>query len=282
MTGPQGIRPLDPRDAINYGTPAPIGVPVESGDVLAIIYSTYHADQTLILQCQIQLQTGEIIVWAQKLLTTSGYNITQAWAATPGILISATIWNSTYADVGFAVHVQVHLHKGGVANGPMRALLVSGYLDSISVLCYPTTPATTPLGQPERHRLLTLAAPAAGVQYAQQTTSFQWARIRQARINLVTDATVATRDVYLQIRDSNTIIIAIASFQTTQPASTNYTYTFARDLTYKAAGSPRYPNDRLPDFLIPPNGTFQFLIGNIAAGDQLSTADIMIDYLMTT
>ena len=127
-----------------------------------------------------------------------------------------------------------------------------------------------------------LSAPAAGTQYDSQTMSYKWARIRQAHINLVTDVNVATRDVYLRIRDSSLNVVAIASFQTTQPASSNYTYTFARDLTYKAAGSPRYPNDRLPDLLISPNGTFEFLIGNMQAGDQLGTGYVMIDYLMST
>lgn len=274
---PNVIQPLDPRDAINYGTPAPLGVPIESGDQLTLMYSSDTAGETLIIQARIQLQTGQIIVWAQHAITVAGANNAVSWPMTPGILLSLNIFNNTVTSREIVIHAQIHLHYQSFLNGPMLTLLVSGYIDGGSTLSYPTSPVVAALNETPRQQHVSFGAPAAGAQYGYRSMANAWEMLRSIYFTFTADANVATRDFYLEVLDASAVLMCQYPFGNTVTAGNSFSHTFALDGTYRAAGSPRYPIDRLPAIWMPPYGQWRIEVGNLQVGDQLSVANAIVD-----
>lgn len=103
----------------------------------------------------------------------------------------------------------------------------------------------------------------------------RWLRPIYAHVQLVTDANVANRSVYIDLGDGQGNAIGRAIGSQTQAASTTRDWWFSPtlpvSLTDASSGNILNP---LPDIIINPSGKFNYRVANRQVGDVLSLATI--------
>lgn len=174
-----------------------------------------------------------------------------------------------YGEFWAAIHILI--------NGERVMTLCQGYISRQSGIAYPRVQSDSEIGQAGKLELITVADPAAGANFSQAVPTGERWKLIYCRFKLVTSATVATRQVRLQVApDAGSFPIAFLN-EETQTASVTNTYNFS-NFGSRISG----PNASMTYPLIPANieipaaGTIATSINNIQAGDQLSEIRIYI------
>jgi hypothetical protein len=150
--------------------------------------------------------------------------VVQRFPFPEGWLLSLIIRTSGNIIGPGSVWVEVQLAQGQGAQGVPYAGLISGYAHTYRALVYPPPRHEIPEAGPGAARDLLSADPAAGAELSfGPTSALRWL-VGGARFMLVTDATVITRRVNVQLRDPGGGIVWRVPASVSQGAGFTYGY----------------------------------------------------------
>ena len=149
---------------------------------------------------------------------------------------------------------------------------IAPWLSGIVQLVHPAFPGSFTFADPE---VRFAAAPAAGADWAHTIPANEAWLIRCIRFQLVTDGTVASRQVFVNFTDSVNGFFR-ANPHTTQPASTTFEYSFGRMYGVTNAIGVNLCQS-LPDFILDTGWVLSSAVALLQAGDQLSQPFFLVD-----
>jgi len=172
--------------------------------------------------------------------------------------------------------VQVYLFYGLVASNLATALLISDYVDGTFSPSWPSGVVRNSLDGMGMLKRFAGTNPAAGVEIVVTVPTGAYWRIISFRAQLVTDATVATRQVHLLFDDGATTLF-FRPAQTTQIASLTRNYD-ALSMGYEAvAVLPQIAIELPPNLILPAGYRIQTATDNFAAGDNWGSPQLFIE-----
>lgn len=126
------------------------------------------------------------------------------------------------------------------------------------------------------------ANPAAGAAFTQAVDGRYFVRVLSIAVRLVTSATVANRNVFVEYLDDAGVRVALAGQVSTQAASLTVDQFFDCYRSASVAALDSSNLAQIPPLLLPP--TYSFRIGalNLQAGDQFSRVRFCWERFFTT
>lgn len=201
-----------------------------------------------------------------KIQTGSGLQTKVLAFRIPEMPIAVLVSSNTSAIGANDIYVNLNL---SVAGSPFIHLC-KGFLGPNTPIAWPDSPAPTPIQN--RGQLITTSSgnPAAGVEVVQSLGSSVWTLLKIVFFTLVTDATVANRQVHLEIVRAG-LVLALLPAAAIQTASQTQTYTWAAGLSSIADPIGLTQSMGLPtDIVLIPGSVISSVTTNLQPGDDFS------------
>lgn len=155
-------------------------------------------------------------------------------------------------------------------------IVLQGYAKDTTGLAWPGSPLIDSPDGPGVILSLAGADPAAGAEMSETVpTNARW-RLLGVDIPLVTDATVANREVVLTIDDGANIVAEIAS-GTSHVASTTRRYSFARNVQRGAGATALTVNAPIPDAILMGGYRVRTVTTNLQAADNFGAPRLWVE-----
>lgn len=175
------------------------------------------------------------------------------------------------------LYVKVFLRIDGV----ISALLFCGYVSDNEVPNYPNGKNEGSLEGPGLIRSITGTDPAAGVEISETVPTRVLWRLISARMVLVTDATVASRNRDINIDDGANILIQISTI-TAQVASSNWGITFA-DLGTPINTNSLGRSSSIPaEVFVQAGWRIKSITSNLQAADDFQAPQLLVEEWIQT
>lgn len=186
-----------------------------------------------------------------------------------GALLNLRIIASAGAPAIGQTFVTVRVIRGDGAQGLALGTLVQGYVTGTQDLAWPGSPIQNSLEPGYAVRMIQGTDPAAGAELAEILPfGVRW-ELLSFVVRLVTDATVGTRFVFLQIELPNPVPPLNFSASNVQPASQTFDYTWAAGLPYGIQLPSAFPQAPLSTpLLLTGGGTIKTRTFGLFAGDN--------------
>jgi hypothetical protein len=197
-----------------------------------------------------------------------------------GWLTGLLVHPAAYTIPQGACYVVVWLSRGILGRGPAYSALFSGYLGTQRTLSFPGAPQEAMRSGPGNLRLIAGTNPAAAAEITEAVpTGAAW-KLHALSAQLVTDATVANRNVRLMADDgANIYVMSDANYA--HPGSTTLAYS-AKALPTQAVGASTFVNIPWPhDLVLPAGHRIRTLTQNIQAGDNWGVPLLYVEEWVT-
>lgn len=253
---------------------APSSMYIGRDDVLEIRSFSNTASSVLTVRARILTpDEGVQIIAFTKPNATTGNPARVRMALREGFLLSVTAQEDTVSARRGFLFVQVLLVRGGAPASDPAALLISDYIERGKIIGWPYSTFLSPLDGQGFLNNTTGADPAAGAEISQTVTAGQRWRLQAFTFTLVTDATVANRNVSIVLDDGADVFYR---------AGSNFNQVASTTVVYTASGHGQLGSTLNNVVLIPlpqPCMLFQgwrirTITGAIAAGDNFGAPEI--------
>lgn len=206
------------------------GLYVTGDDHLLLTVSNSLAGVAVALSGRQLHKSGDVVPFSEPHTPASDRSATTRVARLArGWLQHLTVTVTTGAPIGGQTFARVDLVRGEGAGRIVLATLAAGYVTARNGLAWPGSALRSSIEGAGALRSITGADPAAGAEVSETVpTGARWA-LRALRVTLVTDATVANREVALTFDDGVTVYAEY-------PSSVNQTATQSRAYTASPAG----------------------------------------------
>lgn len=263
--------------------------PVPSSSLPFLTRTMLSFEQTVTFALRIDMQADEAVTLAlrgmtreatfeYKATTPSNSQISQQTFALSDIPIMVTIEDSARALEQGQCFVSISL----VANGVVIQQLTSGYIYAQKALSWPNTQQVDLRPGGGRLEFKVGADPTAGNPAEITVPTGEIWYIRAASITLTTDATVATRRVYMEISPTSGVVVPAISLNT-QAASDTESYKFAPFGVESTLIASFHNEVNMPeDLFCDAGGSILFKAVNLQAGDNFGSPLLTIEKFFIT
>lgn len=170
----------------------------------------------------------------------------------------------------------VEIVRGRDAAMQPLGVVAQGYAFASTGLAWPGSPIVDSVDGPGLIRSIAVADPAAGAEWSETVpTNARW-RLLGVDAPLVTDVTVANREVVLTIDDGANIVAEITAAQN-QAASLTRRYSFARGVQRGVSATATIINAPLPDALLLAGYRVRSVTTNLQAGDNWGAPRLWVE-----
>lgn len=267
-----GIPPLEFRPTLGDVR----GCYLRGEDSLRITSSCWQGP-TVAIEGRILTPTGEIVSFAERhapdpnrTITSSTFHLGEGW------LLEAVARVSVGTVKVGNCYVVLDLVRGQTGAFSQVAVLAAGFVTAVAKVGFPASgiqPAVGPVGF---MRLVTGTDPGAGIEISEACpTGARW-RLHSVQFDLVTDATVANREVSL-VFDNGALVFARAPVGTNHAASLTRTYSAYRGAARNTIAQDTVLNVPLPLVDLNPAFRIRTVTTNLQAGDNLSAPQMLIE-----
>lgn len=172
--------------------------------------------------------------------------------------------------------VVVEIVRGQAGAMQPLGVVLQGYVTDTSGLAWPGTPMQPSIDGAGVIRSIAGADPAAGAEWSETVpTNARW-RLLGVDAALVTDATVANREVVLTIDDGAAIVAEVAA-GTAQAASLTRRYSFARGVQRGAPAASTIINGPAPDAMLMGGYRVRSVTTALQAGDNWGAPQLWVE-----
>lgn len=237
-------------------------------------------------------QSGVEVAVHYRLLTQDAGILATVYRATPatdrtatafefvigeGYLLNATVFASSGSPRRGQTFVRLQAIHGRTLSATVLGTIVQGYVTGQQDRAWPGSPLEGSLEGDGYTRTLSGTDPAAGTSIQETVpTGARW-RVRAAKTQLATSATVATRKVYAQQLVPGAFAVAWSWQTLAQVASETNDYFWALGLPVEATPPSNKGVAGLPDIVLLAGSTFVIGAISLQPGDDFNTPQLTLD-----
>lgn len=193
-----------------------------------------------------------------------------------GWLIGAEIHASLFAPRIGECWVVLDVVRGSGAQALVLDTVLQGYVTDTSRLAFPGSPLRSSIDGPGALRSITGTDPAAATEISETVpTNARW-RLLAFDVALVTDATVANREVVLTIDDGATVLIEVPS-AVAHAASLTRRYSFARGVQRATPAASTVISAPAPDVALQGGYRVRTVTTGLQAGDNYGAPQLLVE-----
>lgn len=261
----------------------PVRLPVTRGDQLVALLKHFSAARTFTITALLEEEGGRLNVVQQDGVTDAAAITTAVALNLPkGALLAATIEGTETGTQPGSVYGRLVLRRGALSTSPQTYLLAEGYISPRSSVNWPFPTGRSPLFERPNLFNQSVANPAAGADWTLTPSSTANVRLMTVTFKLTTDATVSTRDVFLELVDASANVLSRISLNQAQGASLARDYNFATGLGHVGDVQGGSFWGALWDVWMQPNFVVRTSTTNIQAGDQFSLINVSMERIQLT
>jgi len=255
----------------------PARVYMELDDRLYIRSRNSLAAVTLRIAGRILLPDGDIVPFNfEHTPATDRSASLESFRIAEGFLLSAVVFPSAGAPQRGQTFVELGFLRGLDAANSIVDVLAKDYVAEAEPLGFPGSPIRSSIEGPGAIRSITGTDPAAGVELSDPVpTDARW-KLREYRVALVTDVTVANRVALLEITDGTTVV-HLSRGTSSQTASQTIFYNHVLQGLFEGTINLSQSHNILPDILLGAGFLIRSNTVGIVAGDNYGAAQLLVE-----
>lgn len=260
-----------------------VGIPVAPTDRLVLTTLCNFANVVLEARGQIMQPNGTIVPYTfQHRVGGSPITVTTSEPLHYGMLFSVTL-RVVSGDLQRGMcFSRVEVRSFGSAEGDSTHLLLSDYSRNDELLSWPPGTFRSMRSKPGALRTLLPAQPAAGTNWSVVPAAETTWRVYLVRFTLICSATVATRQVRLQLRGTGTNLLVRLPASITQLAGSTVTYNYARVGFAVGLSIGVDVVEGLSDIWLREDYSLESDVLNLQAGDLLTAITLLVEEWIDT
>lgn len=254
----------------------PQGLWVTEADELVFTAWGQGAAVVMLLNARLVTVDGDVVVSSVRNTTSAGLDSeTEEMALFPGWLMQVSVQPQAEGLVFGTVFARVVLRRGGQSLLRNSVVLWSGVVGVGGGVVWPGGDSREAVTAEGAVVSVSVANPAAGANWSSAENAALRTRLLACSFRLVTDATVATREVQVRGVYGGAIgWLGMASQSQTASNTRDYFGVLGFVQTAVIAGNIAIP---LPGHLDARGTTYDSLVANMVAGDQLSNVQYLVE-----
>lgn len=247
-------------------------------DVLQLATWNVNAGAVATVAGRFLTLAGQVVPFEFSLLMASDRSIrTRNNPFGEGWLLNAAVYVSAGTPTHGETYGRLTVLRGSLGATVELATLTAGYITAGNRIAWPGSPVRSSLEGPGFVRNILGTDPAAFFEIGISVPNNARWRLLALRVNLVTDATVANRQVQLQFDASGNGTYLFATAINAQTASSTVTYQFGQFGSARATTFNNVQEIPIPPIILPAGSTIVSVTNNMQAGDNYGAPRILVE-----